>query len=187
MPCGSAEQVVNFGQYRSVLVKVPHAQHSCRLGQVMPVDPPRYALSGAAYERSGLNGHSVKLRVFVTLFLPSPLAGEEYCAEVTVRGSFPLHGMLRYYWGSWLEFNGRCSIQFGQGEGNHLYLTGSWEKQALWAPSGVRGKIYVEPLALSLAAIFGPRDDAHVNSAHLQWAETNWPPAPNSRLLRVVL
>ena len=154
---------------------------------LVPVEPPRFALSGAARERSGLNGHSVKLRVFATLFLPAPFAGESYVSELTVRGSFPLFGMLRYYWGNRLDINGRCRVTFRQDPSGNISLTGAWEKQALWCSQAARGHIYVEPLELSLAALFGPREDVHINTMHLQWAETNWPPKSNSRLLRPVL
>ena len=102
----------------------PVRQHSCLLGNLVPVRAPPFGLSQACSGRGGLNGHSIKLRMFLSLLLPAPDYGEEGKALVKIKALFPVYGALAYYWGDVIEVRANCEISWTSSENRSMKGSG---------------------------------------------------------------
>ena len=179
-------KIVSFGRPGPRTEILICHRHSCELGRFSGFGAPLFCASEAALLGHGLNSHSVRLRVYLGLLLPVPVADKDYRCRIPVRCRLELFGALRYYWGAFAEVKGTYGISYHQGGPGNVRLQGGWEDVNFFVNGPVFGDLQLLPLEGVACAAFGHREDVTVFSAHLQWVETHSPHWASSRPVRAL-
>ena len=157
-------------------------QHTCLLGGFIPVSGPRFGYSYGARCRAGLNGHTARLRLWMSLLLPSPVDGNRYYCNVPVDAVMPLFGALRHFWGPSLRIIGDVRVRWHYRHSlKEVSVTEEWDSAPWVRGVQVVGDLKLEPIEVTVTGFLGPRQSVQVNSLHLQWESTSWPGSPQAR------
>ena len=151
--------------------KIPFGQHSCQYGRYLMMGEPSFAFSQGRHLRSKLDNFMIRLRLFVSLLLPSPLGKEECRSVVPLVCRLPLSGGLRAHWGESLGIRCQLHVSFGVSE-QRSWLK-CWHQDISMGSSGpLVGNLEHTGVEVVALAAFGSRLDVGLNGAFLQWVET---------------
>ena len=144
-----------------------------------------FGLSYGARFTAGLNGHEVKLRVHVSLLMPAPKHPFGYKTAVNLDNKFPLFGALQHYWGRWLHLVGGLGVRcFQVPDSQEIRVDEHWSSAPTLRAHSTRGNLKMGELSVVVSGLLGPRRDVHVNSVHLQWVSTKFPPSSSAVVMR---
>ena len=179
------QDVVTFGPKLGKQKWYPCRHHTCDLGRHVSVGAPMFGLSYGARFSAGLNGHEVRLRVHLSLLMPVPRHPHGYKTMVGLDNQLPLFGALRHYWGKWLHVIGNVGIRCYQvPDGQEVRVEEYWPSAPILRAQSVRGNLLVGDLNVVVSGLLGPRRDVSVNSVHLQWGGTRFPPSAQAVVMR---